>query len=75
MTQKGILIDFYQQIWIVVSSVQENSLAYNASIFPRDVILQVNGKDVYYGHPVPLISGKKNSLLVHRSGKNYKKSL
>ncbi len=57
----------------LVTSVQRNSPAFIANIFPGDVILAVNGKDVVYGVPFTFDSTQENVVLLDRNGKLMEK--
>ncbi len=59
---------------ILVTAVQENSLAYHANIFPGDVILQMNDLDMKAKTPPPLKEKAQNTVVLERNGKKMVKT-
>ncbi len=60
---------------IMVVEVTPHGAAYNANIFPGDVILKLNGQDVTFGSPLRLIPHEENILLIDRNGKQLTKKI
>ncbi len=60
---------------ILVVSVEAQSLAYDANIFPGDVILKLNGQDVHFGTPPNLQPNQENVLIIERNGKHLTKKI
>ncbi len=60
---------------LYVQGVRKGSPAYQANIFSGDIILRINGKDVYAGDSFNFRKGNSYNLTVYRDGKRIKKEL